>query len=125
MIISLSLFTVALAGDKKSEKPAPETRTIKKADAIYNEMMMTLTPEMKARIDSSRTSINKDQSRTGTTDSAKQKVELQKKNEREKEKYIESLPADVQLRVEKAIREMEQRQKERTLEFKEMKRGNH
>jgi hypothetical protein len=125
MIISLSLFTVALAGDKNGEKPAPETRTIKKADAIYNEIMMTLTPEMKARIDSSRASTNKDQSQTGTADSARQKAELTKKNDIEKKNYIESLPDDVQLRVEKALREMEQRQKERTLEFKEIKRGKH
>lgn len=121
MMITLSFSSIVMAGDK----PAPETRTIKKADAIYNEMMMTLTPDMKARIDSSRSSIDNNQHRQVAADSTKRKEALRKKNEREKENYIESLPDDVQLRVEKAIREMEQRQKERTLEFKEIKRGPH
>jgi hypothetical protein len=123
LLVVFSLVSFAFAGDKNSEKPVPDTRTVKKADAIYNEIMMTLTPEMKARIDSSRTSIDKSGNQAGTIDSAKQKAEVMKKNELEKEKYLESLPDDVQLRVEKAIREMEQRQKERALEFKEIKRS--
>jgi hypothetical protein len=123
-LITLSVATIALADDKPGDKPAPDARTLKKADAIYNEMMMTLTPEMKARIDSSRSSIDNNKHRTIAGDSTKQKDALRKKNDREKENYIESLPDDVQLRVEKAIREMEQRQKERALEFKEIKRGN-
>lgn len=125
MLIMLSFSTITLAGDKPGDKPAPDVRTQKKADAIYNEIMMTLTPEMKARIDSSRSLIDNNQQRTAAMDSTKQKDALRKRNNREKENYIESLPDDVQLRVEKAIREMEQRQKERALEFKEIKRGTH
>ena len=101
-----------------------ETRTLPRVDAIYNEIMTTLTPEIKARIDSTVTSgeLNA-KARAGMDSTKRSPQELRDKAALQKSKHLDELPDDLRKQVEKTMREMEQRQIERKLEFKEMKRG--
>jgi hypothetical protein len=116
IVFSLTaLAAIAVASDDQ------EGRQLK-ADAIYNEIMMTLPPETKAQIDSSKATgeqIVKDRVRA---DSGKALRELQEKAAFEKNRRLEGLPDELRQQVEKAMQEMEKRQIERELEFKEMKR---
>jgi hypothetical protein len=106
---------VFAADDQDSKMP--------KADALYNEIMMTLPPEMKAKIDSSKMSTDMNKTGQVKVDSAKNRQELQEKTADQKARHIEELPDELRKQVEKAMQEMEKRQMERKLEFKEMKRG--
>ncbi|MBN1129679.1 MAG: hypothetical protein JXA71_11865 [Chitinispirillaceae bacterium] len=118
LLTLLSLTALAglavAAGDEESRQL--------KADAIYNEIMMTLTPEMKAKIDSSKASVSAVVKERSGTDSGKSVKELQEKAAVEKTRRLEALPDELRQQVEKAMQEMEKRQTERALEFKEMKR---
>ncbi|MBN2035970.1 MAG: hypothetical protein JW768_04440 [Chitinispirillaceae bacterium] len=100
-----------------------DKNTLQRADAIYNEIMMTLPQEMKAKIDSSKTAMEANQKGAVKVDTAKNVQDLQEKAREQKARHLEELPDELREQVEKALQEMEQRQMERKLEFKEMKRG--
>jgi DNA integrity scanning protein DisA with diadenylate cyclase activity len=99
-----------------------DTRTMPKADAIYNDIMATLPVEMKARIDSSKTSSAMNGHAQAMADSTASVRQRQVKAAEEKAKRLEGLPDELRVQVEKAMQEMEKRQMERKMEFKDMKR---
>ena len=98
-----------------------DSRTMPKADAIYNDIMATLPVDMKARIDSSKTSSAMNGNAQTKADSTTIVRERQEKAAEEKAKRLEGLPDELRVQVEKAMQEMEKRQMERKLEFKDMK----
>ena len=125
MITIVFLVLSAAAGSfAGGEKASEQKNALRNADAIYNEIMLSLPPEMKARIDSSRSSQKAGRAETTNADSAKRALDLQEKAREQKARYLEELPLELRQQVEKAMQEMEQRQKERELEFKEMKQGH-
>jgi hypothetical protein len=118
-IAVLSLLVLAIA----ARAGEGEKNTLQRADAIYNEIMMTLPQEMKAKIDSSKTAMEANKKGAGSVDTAKNMQKLQEKAREQKARRLEELPLELREQVEKALQEMEQRQMERKLEFKEMKQG--
>jgi hypothetical protein len=100
-----------------------ETRTLPRVDAIYNEIMTTLTPEVKARIDSTISSGELNAKAKAGIDSTKSAKDSRNSVSSQKNKHLDELPDDIRKQVEKTMQEMEKRQLERKLEFKEMKRG--
>lgn len=110
------LPTILLAG-------SDEPRTLPRVDAIYNEIMSTLTPDQRESIDSSAGAAQRQAPLTGPVDTANRIRTFQESGEIEKLRHIEDLPDDIRRQVEKTMQEMEQRHRERQLEFKELKRG--
>jgi hypothetical protein len=119
---------LALAVSLSAGEPNPSTSAGKKdaprVDAIFNEMMETASPEMRAEIDSSRASgmVSKNKVRIIGNDSASVRLSQEKK-QKDVHRKLQELPEEVRVQTEHAIREMEKRQEEREFEFKEMKRG--
>jgi hypothetical protein len=117
-ILSIAAF---LSGAVVISAGEGDTRTMPKADAIYNDIMATLPVEMKARIDSSKTSSPMNGNAQAMADSTMSAKERQVKAAEEKAKRLQGLPDDLRAQVEKTMQEMEKRQMERKLEFKDMK----
>jgi hypothetical protein len=101
----------------------PESKQLPKVDAIYNEIMSSLNPEVKASIDSTIASGERQATVGKGIDTTRKAKESLHQAIDQKNKHLEELPEDLRKQVEKAMKEMEQRQSERKLEFKEMKRG--
>jgi hypothetical protein len=109
-------------GDRKN---SPKNDTLKKVDAIFNEIMLSLPQEMKAKIDSARIRSDEKKNVTGAEDSAKQAAEgLEKSAQEQKNRLTEELSKELRLQIENAIQEMEKRKNDRDVELKEMRRGH-
>jgi hypothetical protein len=110
-------------GDRKS---SPKNDTLKKVDAIFNEIMLSLPQEMKAKIDSARIRSDEKKNVTVAADSTKQAAEgLEKSAQEQKNRLTEELSKELRLQIENAIQEMEKRKNDRDVELKEMqRRGN-
>jgi hypothetical protein len=109
-------------GDRKS---SPKNDTLKKVDAIFNEIMLSLPQEMKAKIDSARIRSDEKKNVTGAEDSAKQAAGgLEKSTQEQKNRLTEELSKELRLQIENAIQEMEKRKNDRDVELKEMRRGH-
>ena len=109
-------MTGAVAEDDKS-------RTLPKVDDIYNEIMSTLTPEVRGTIDSTMSSGTQSVPLKSGADSSRNMQLQQSKMAGEKIRHLDDLSDDIRKQVEKTMQEMETRQHEREIEFKEMKRG--
>ena len=114
----------AFADGGNSGKKDQKGDTLRKADAIYNEIMLSLPKDMKARIDSARTILNKKEATAGAADSLKHADKPENKTQEQKAKPPEELPYELRQQIENAIREMDKRQNERVIELKEMKKRN-
>jgi hypothetical protein len=113
----------AFADDGNSGKKDQKSDTLRKADAIFNEIMLSLPKDMKARIDSARTILNKKEV-AGAADSVKHADKPDNTTQEQKGKPPEELPYELRQQIENAIREMDKRQNERVIELKEMKKRN-
>jgi hypothetical protein len=124
IIITVFVISSVYAGDPNETKtPATQQASMAKADAIYNDIMSSLPAELKIKIDTSRADIQTDNQRPSAVDSASATAQQKQKTLSQRDKEIEELPAGLRQQVEATIREMENRQAQRALEFKEMKRG--
>jgi hypothetical protein len=113
------------AGGDGDRKSSPKNDTLKKVDAIFNEIMLSLPQEMKAKIDSARIRSDEKKNITVAADSVKQAAEgLEKSAQEQKNRLTEELSKELRLQIENAIQEMEKRKNDRDVELKEMKRGH-
>jgi hypothetical protein len=130
MIVVGTAAAVLAAGPVFAEgdgdwKNSPKNDTLKKVDAIFNEIMLSLPQEMKAKIDSARIRSDEKKNVTGAEDSAKQAAEgLEKSAQEQKNRLTEELSKELRLQIENAIQEMEKRKNDRDVELKEMRRGH-
>lgn len=108
----------------EDEKKDQKGDTLRKADAIFNEIMLSLPKDMKARIDSARTILNKKEDTAGAADSLKHADKPENTAQEQKAKPPEELPYELRQQIENAIREIDKRQNERVIELKEMKKRN-
>ena len=77
----------------------------------------------RARIDSTISSGELNAKAKAGIDSTKSAKDSRNSVSSQKNKHLDELPDDIRKQVEKTMQEMEKRQLERKLEFKEMKRG--
>lgn len=131
-IISLFLAGIACAGDKaqvrkdaappKAEAaPAnPASAENRKAyEALYSDILKTLPQDGRSKIDSARGHSASPQAKP---DAAKPAPEERKKEAFEKhKKNLDDLSPEVKARVDKALKDLEKRRKEKKAEFKELK----
>ncbi|MDD5674041.1 MAG: hypothetical protein PHC61_07760 [Chitinivibrionales bacterium] len=102
-----------------------EDTKAKKADAneVFNSIMLNMPADMKARVDSaSVTQRTLKTKRTAGVKNSTQEKSLQKnKNIDNRDISLDKLPASVREEVQKTLKELENSQRERMLEFKESK----
>jgi hypothetical protein len=120
LFVLFSLFTVSFGQEiksnenKKAEQPAIED--------IFQDIMLTLPSDVQADIDSVKTKhtvINENDIHHNSN--INEKIE----DQISKDKRLLELPEKVRKQVEEAIKEIDRKREERTLEFKEMKKKKH
>ena len=86
------------------------------ADQIFSDIMKTLPKELKSKVENAK-EIMKNHDNPETVGTEKK---INNKTEEQKQKALGSLPDDVKIKVEKVIKEMNGRLKERQGELKEL-----
>lgn len=90
-------------------------------DEIYGEILQNLPEQSRAKVDSARTKAE-----SPATVPVEAEAEAGKRAEPERvvkrEKALEKLAPEVKARVEKAIRDMETKRREREMEFRELEK---
>jgi len=120
LILTVSVILFAQTGSEKTED-TNENQISTQTNDIFNDIMQSMSKEMKQKVDSA-SNINKENAlHNQGTDSQNQK-EVQ---EQKRTNAINELPEDIQERVRERIKEIENKNEERALQFKEqMKKKN-
>ena len=120
LILSTSLMLFAQTGNEQSND-TKENQISTQTNEIFNDIMQSMSEEMKEKVDSA-SNINKENAlqNQGTDSHNQQTVQEQKRTN-----AINELPEDIRERVQKRIQEIENKNEERALQFKEqMKKKN-
>ncbi len=88
-------------------------------DEIYGEILQNLSGQSRAKVDSART---KAESPAKVPEEAAAAKRTEPERGGKREKALEKLAPEVKARVEKAIRDMETKRRERELEFRELEK---
>jgi hypothetical protein len=120
----LAAGPVCAEGDGDRKK-SPKDDTLKKVDALYNEIMLSLPREMKAKIDAARIrSSDGEKKVVAAADSVKHAGGLETSMREQENRLTEELSKELRLQIENAIQEIEKRKIERDVELKEIRRGH-
>ena len=121
LILTASVILFAQSsGNQNEETKGNQIST--QTNEIFNDIMQSMSEEMKEKVDSA-SNINKETAlqNQGTDSQNQQTVQEQKRTN-----AINELPEDIRERVQKRIQEIENKNEERALQFKEqMKKKNH
>lgn len=131
-LISLLLAGLACAQDKAPERnggsqPKAETPSVDPAsaanrkayDALYSDILKTLPPDGRTKIDSARGHAVSPQTKPSAV--ALPSEETRKEALEKRKKDLEDLSPEVKARVDKALKDLDKRRKEKKAEFKELK----
>ena len=120
LILTASVILFAQSsGNQNEETKGNQIST--QTNEIFNDIMQSMSEEMKEKVDSA-SNINKETAlqNQGTDSQNQQTVQEQKRTN-----AINELPEDIRERVQKRIQEIENKNEERALQFKEqMKKKN-
>lgn len=114
LILSTSLMLFAQTGNEQSND-TKENQISTQTNEIFNDIMQSMSEEMKEKVDSA-SNINKENAlQNQGTDSQNQKTIQEQK----RTNAVNELPEDIRERVQKRIQEIENKNEERALQFKE------
>lgn len=120
LILTTSLMLFAQTGNEQSND-TKENQISTQTNEIFNDIMQSMSEEMKGKVDSA-SNINKENAlqNQGTDSQNQETIQEQKRTN-----AINELPEDIRERVQKRIQEIENKNEERALQFKEqMKKKN-
>lgn len=115
---ALAVVPSAWCGEAAApEAPAVQSAPAKSYDELFGEILQNLPEKNRAKVDSARAA-----GKTGPSAPALPEAKGQPDPTlfEKREKALEKLSPDVKARVEKAIKDLENRRKDRELEFKEL-----
>jgi hypothetical protein len=131
-LIALLLSGFACAQDKAPDRGAaaqpnaeapqadPGSAANRKAyDALYSDILKTLPQEGRSKLDSARGRTARPQAAPAAVPLPSQEVSKEALERRKKD--LEDLSPEVKARVDKALKDLEKRRKEKKAEFKELK----
>jgi hypothetical protein len=88
--------------------------------AIFDEIMQTLPPDMKARVDSASAGKKNDSKNTGKGSArASAGTQKQRPQTSDRDAAVQQLPEDVRAKVEKAISDIDLMNQDRQIQFKD------
>ena len=120
LILTTSVILFAQSGSEPNED-TKENQISTQTNDIFNDIMQSMSEDMKEKVDSA-SNINKENAlqNQGTDSHNQQTVQEQKRTN-----AINELPEDIREKVQKRIQEIENKNEERALQFKEqMKKKN-
>ncbi len=129
---ALMLISTAIAADdvtnvttaKKDAPPAeaakPDAANRKTYDNLYSEILKTLPQDGKAKVDSAHGAEAKAKGQQAVK--PKTPEDIQKTIADKRNQEMEALPPAVKARVDKALSDLDNRRKEKALEFKELEK---
>ena len=120
LIIMMSLTAFAQTANKENQD-TQENQISVQTNEIFNDIMQSMSKEMKGKVDSA-SNINKENAlqNQGTDSQNQETVQKQKRTN-----AVNELPEDIRERVRNRIQEIENKNEERALQFKEqMKKKN-
>jgi hypothetical protein len=118
--IALACSLPVLAAGPSGNGLAGADQKQQATDAIFDEIMQTLPPEMKARVDSASAGKKIDSKNPGKA-SARSPAGTQKQPPQtgDRDAAVQQLPEDVRVRVEKAISDIDLMNQDRQIQFKD------
>lgn len=125
LFVSFSILTLAwvvphaeepVASIKKEKTETADSR--KSYDELYSEILSNLPQDAKAKVDSAQGQVSKSGRSKNTKDHDSE--DLRKILTEKGTQKMDELPPAVKARVDKALSDIENRRKEKALEFKEL-----
>ena len=114
LILATSAILFAQSGSEQN-KDAKENQISTQTNEIFNDIMQSMSKEMKEKVDSA-SNFNKENAlqNQGTDNQNQQTIQEQKRTN-----AINELPEEIRERVQERIKEIENKSEERALQFKE------
>jgi hypothetical protein len=116
LVCSLPVFAAGPSGNGVAGANQKQQATA----AIFDEIMQTLPPDMKARVDSASACKKADSKNPGKgSGGASAGTQKQTPQTRDRDAAVQQLPEDVRVKVEKAISDIDLMNQSRQIQFKD------